>query len=310
MASSSPKISVVSPVYGCNDCLSALCERIKVSLEPITHDYEIILVNDASPDGAWNAILGLSSADKRIVGINLSRNFGQHYAITAGLDQCRGEWIVVMDCDLQDRPEEIPSLYKKALEGYDIVLAQRIKRKDNIVKRATSKMFHKTLSFLTDTEIDATIANFGIYSQSAIKAISSMRESLRWFPSFVNWVGFKHTKIPVEHSRRDSGRSGYSFRKLIDLAVNVLILNSNKPLRLVLMFGFLVSFTSIAYALIVFIRYLLGEVVVLGWASLVISIWFLSGIIIFVMGIVGIYIGKIFDQIKERPLYIISQRVN
>jgi glycosyltransferase involved in cell wall biosynthesis len=307
---SNPKISVISPVYGCGNCLNHLYARLINSLEQISPDFEIILVNDSSPDDSWEIVKELCGKDKRVIGINLSRNFGQHYAITAGLDQSRGDWVVVMDCDLQDRPEEIPALYQKAMEGYDVVFAQRIKRRDNIFKRATSKLFHKTLSFLTNTEIDASIANFGIFSSSVIKAVCSMREQLRWFPTFVNWVGFKNTKIPVEHSKRDNGRSGYTFKKLIDLAFNVLVLNSNKPLKLVLMFGFLVSFASIAYALIVFIRYLMGDVVVLGWASLVISIWFLSGVIIFVMGIVGIYIGKIFDQIKERPLYIIKDRIN
>ena len=307
---SNPKISVISPVYGCGNCLNHLYARLINSLEQISPDFEIILVNDSSPDDSWEIVKELCGKDKSVIGINLSRNFGQHYAITAGLDQSRGDWVVVMDCDLQDRPEEIPALYQKAMEGYDVVFAQRIKRRDNIFKRATSKLFHKTLSFLTNTEIDASIANFGIFSSSVIKAVCSMREQLRWFPTFVNWVGFKNTKIPVEHSKRDNGRSGYTFKKLIDLAFNVLVLNSNKPLKLVLMFGFLVSFASIAYALIVFIRYLMGDVVVLGWASLVISIWFLSGVIIFVMVIVGIYIGKIFDQIKERPLYIIKDRIN
>jgi dolichol-phosphate mannosyltransferase len=304
------KISVISPVYGCKDCLGVLYERLKTSLEQITPDFEIILVNDDSPDNAWAAIQSLCEKDKRVSGINLSRNFGQHYAITAGLDSCKGEWIVVMDCDLQDRPEEINKLYCKALEGYDIVFAQRIKRRDNIFKRAASKAFHKTLAYLTDTDIDSSIANFGIYSRNVIKAVTQMREQLRWFPTFVNWVGFKQTKIPVEHSKRDNGKSSYSIKNLLHLALNVLVLNSNKPLRLVLMFGFLVSFTSIIYAIITLIRYLNGQIGVLGWASLIISIWFLSGVIIFVLGIVGIYIGKIFDQIKERPLYIIKERIN
>lgn len=305
-----PHISVVSPVYGCNNCINELYNRLKNSLEKISADYEIILVNDASPDDSWNAIIALCKTDKRVIGINLSRNFGQHYAITAGLDEARGEWIIVMDCDLQDQPEEIGKLYSKANEGYDVVFAQRLKRQDSIFKRTASKLFHSSLSYLTDTEIDASIANFGIYRKNVIASVSRMREQLRWFPTFVNWVGYKQTRIPVEHAKRENGKSSYSIKKLIDLAFNVLMLNSNKPLKLVLKFGFLVSFAAILYAVITFIRYINGEIGVLGWASLIISIWFLSGVIIFVLGIVGIYIGRIFDQIKDRPLYIISQKLN
>ncbi len=305
-----PHISVVSPVYGCRDCLFALYERLKISLEKITQDFEIILVNDASPDNSWQAITELCQKDKRIVGINLSRNFGQHYAITAGLDEARGEWIVVMDCDLQDRPEEIGKLYAKALEGYDVVFAQRIKRQDNFFKKIASKIFHSSLSYLTNTEIDASIANFGIFRKTVITSVIQMREQLRWFPTFVNWVGYTQARIPVEHSRRENGKSSYSVKKLFDLAFNVLMLNSNKPLKLVLKFGFLVSFTAILYAGITLYRYLSGQIGVLGWASLIISIWFLSGVIIFVLGIIGIYIGRIFDQIKQRPLYIIRQKIN
>jgi polyisoprenyl-phosphate glycosyltransferase len=303
-------ISGVIPVYGCYDCLNALYDRLIKAFKEINESYEIIFINDGSPDNSWEAIIELCQKDKKVTGINLSRNFGQHYAITAGLDQCKGEWIVVMDCDLQDRPEEIPKLLSKAKEGYDVVFAQRIKRRDNIFKRITSKMFHGTLSYLTNTEIDASIATFGVFHRKVIDAVCLMREQLRWFPTFVNWVGFRYTKMPVEHSRRISGRSSYSIKRLIELAVNVLVLNSNKPLKLVLMFGFIVSFGSFIYAVVTLVRYLRGEIGVLGWASQIVSLWFLAGVIIFVMGIVGLYIGKIFDQIKERPLYIIRERIN
>jgi len=303
-------ISVVTPVYGCAECIIPLCDRLKESLKQITNEYEIILVNDASPDNSWEIVRDLCSKDTCIKGIDLSRNFGQHYAITAGLDSAQGEWIVVMDCDLQDRPEEILALYEKAMEGYEVVFAQRIKRNDNLFKRAASKLFHGSLAYLTNTNIDSSIANFGIFKKEVIKSVCIMREQLRWFPTFVDWVGFRHTKMPVEHSKRPKGKTSYSIVKLLDLAVNVLIFNSNKPLHLVLRFGFLVSFISIVYAIITLVRYFSGEIRVLGWPSLIISVWFLAGVNIFVLGIVGIYIGKIFDQAKNRPLYIIKERIN
>jgi glycosyltransferase involved in cell wall biosynthesis len=156
-------LSIVSPVYGAPSLIGELCLRLHSSLKKITEDYEIILVFDCSPDNGWEEICIECERDKRVKGIRLSRNFGQHYAITAGLEQATGEWVVVMDCDLQDRPEEINKLYKKAQEGYDIVFAQRADRKDSFLKRLSSKAFYAVFSYMTDTHQDARIANFGIY---------------------------------------------------------------------------------------------------------------------------------------------------
>jgi polyisoprenyl-phosphate glycosyltransferase len=303
-------ISVVSPVYGCKNCLYELYGRLKDTLEKINPDFEIILVNDASPDGAWEVIVELANKDQRVKGINLSRNFGQHNAITSGLDHCNGEWIIVMDCDLQDQPEEIINLYNKAKEGYDYVLARRKKRKDRWIKRLYSKVFNKLLSYLSASKNDASIANFGIFKHDVIQSINTLREKTRWFPSFVNWVGYKGTNIEVVHSPRQNGDSSYSFRKLLNLAIDVILLNSDKPLKLVIKFGFLISLTSIIFAIITLYRYFAGQVTVLGWTSLIISIWFLSGIIIFILGIIGLYLAKVYDHSKDRPLYIIKNKAN
>jgi len=303
-------ISVVSPVYGCKNSLYELYFRLKETLEKINSDFEIILVNDASPDIVWELIVELSNKDNRVKGINLSRNFGQHNAITSGLDHCNGEWVIVMDCDLQDQPEEIINLYNKAKEGYDYVLARRKKRKDRWIKRLYSKVFNKLLSYLSGSKSDASIANFGIFKHDVIQSINTLREKTRWFPSFVNWVGYKGTNIEVVHSLRQNGVSSYSFRKLLNLAIDVILLNSDKPLKLVIKFGFLISITSIIFAIITLYRYFAGQVTVLGWTSLIISIWFLSGIIIFIMGIIGLYLAKVYDHSKDRPLYIIKNKAN
>lgn len=303
-------ISVVSPVYGCKNSLYELYYRLKETLEKINPDFEIILVNDASPDGAWEFIVELAEKDKRVKGINLSRNFSQHNAITAGLDHSKGEWVIVMDCDLQDQPEEIIKLYNKANEGYDYVLARRKKRKDRWIKRLSSKAFNHLLSYLVGSKYDASIANFGIFKHNVIQSINTLREKTRWFPSFVNWVGYKGTNIEVVHSPRQNGDSSYSFRKLLNLAIDVIILNSDKPLKLVIKFGFLISFTSIIFAIITLYQYFAGQIDVLGWTSLIISIWFLSGIIIFILGIIGLYLAKIYDHSKDRPLYIMKDKTN
>lgn len=303
-------ISIVSPVYGCRTCLVELYLRLKKTLEPITKDFEIILVNDNSPDDAWPTILELAEKDKRVKGIMLSRNFGQHYAITAGLSFAKGEWVVVMDCDLQDQPEEIPQLYGKAIEGYEVVLAKRVERQDHFFKKLTSKLFYNTLAYLTDTEQDAQVANFGIYHQKVVAAILSMHDKTRYFPAMVKWVGFRRTEIDVEHAARKEGKSSYNFKALIRLALNTILSFSDKPLRLTVKIGVLISAFSFVFAIFIFIKALTGRIEVLGYSSLIISIWFLAGVIITLVGMLGLYIGRIFDQVKNRPTFIVSQKIN
>ncbi len=303
-----PHLSVVIPVYGCETNLYELYFRLKETLEKINPEFEIILVNDASPDNAWNTILDINIKDNRVKGINLSRNFGQHYAITAGLDHCEGDWVVVMDCDLQDQPEEIIKLYNKALEGYEIVFAKRIQRKDKWLKRKFSAFFYNVLGYLTNTEQDATIANYGIYHKKVIAAIQSMNDYHRYFPTMVRWVGFRHAKIGVVHALRPEGDSAYSFKKLLRLAVDVILSFSDKPLRLTVKFGFLISCFSIVFAIYNLILFLNHIIIVPGYTSLIISVWFLSGLIIMVLGVVGLYIGKTFDKVKGRPSYLVMEK--
>jgi polyisoprenyl-phosphate glycosyltransferase len=204
-----PKISVVSPVYRAEPIVDKLVSRVIAEVSKITNDFEIILVEDHGPDNSWEKIRENCQRDTRVRGIRMSRNFGQHYAITAGIDHANGEWVVVMDCDLQDRPEEIPGLYKKAQEGFDIVLARREVRKDGFFKKLFSRTFYSCLSYLTGTKQDPTVANFGIYHFKVIEAIRSMRESIRYFPTMVRWVGFRSASINVEHAERDSGETSY-----------------------------------------------------------------------------------------------------
>ena len=300
-----PHISIVTPVYGCKSCLYELYFRLKETLEKITQDFEIILINDASPDDVWETIVKLTNKDKRVKGINLSRNFGQHYAITAGLDQCKGEWTVVMDCDLQDQPEEIVNLYNEALKGYQIVYAQRFQRKDSFIKRISSKFFYATFSYLTDTDQDPTIANFGIYHKIVIDSIRNMGDYHRYFPTMVRWVGFKYKKLQVVHAERIDGRTSYSYRMLIRLALDNILTFSDKPLRLTVKFGFLISSLALIFAIYNLILFFNNKILVPGYTSLIISVWFLSGLIIMVLGVVGLYIGKTFDKVKGRPSYLI-----
>jgi len=302
--------SIVSPVYGAEKIIPTLVKRIEESISQITSNYEIILVEDCGPDNSWDVIESIAKTNTKVKGIKLSRNFGQHYAITAGLDQCKGDWIVVMDCDLQDQPEEIINLYTKAKEGFDIVLARRAERKDGFFKRFFSATFYKTLSYLTGSEQDETVANFGIYSKKVIDAVVSMRESIRYFPTMIKWVGFTSAKIDVVHENRVEGKSSYNLKKLLKLALDIILAFSDKPLRLMIKIGLLISLISVFIATESIYSWLKGEIIVLGYTSLIVSIWLLSGIIISTLGLVGLYVGKTFEGVKNRPIYLVQKKIN
>jgi len=302
--------SIIIPAYRCDVFLKELSERLVNTLIKITDKFELIFVNDSSPANDWSVICEICKSDKRIKGINLSRNFGQHYAITAGLEHASGEWIVVMDADLQDIPEEIPELFQKAREGYDIVFAQRIEREDSFLKRMSSKIFYKVFSYLTDTKQDSSIANFGIYHKNTIAAMLSMKDSIKYFPTMMQWVGFKKTKIEVRHGRRTSGKSSYSLSALLKLASNNIVAFSNKPLKLVVKLGFVIVIVSILIAAFYITKWFMGDIVIMGYSSLIVSLWLLSGIHISILGMVGIYIGKIFERTKDRPIYIVKEKIN
>ncbi len=305
-----PHISVVSPVYKAENIVAELVKQVREAVLSITEDFEIILVNDASPDNSWDKIVAECAIDSRVKGINLSRNFGQHYAITAGLHYAKGDWVVVMDCDLQDRPDEIPNLYRKAQEGYDSVFAQRKDRSDSVVKKTFSKVFYRIFSYLTETRQDSSVANFGIYHRKVINAILEMHDQIRFFPAMVQWVGFKKYYLPVQHSERYEGKSSYNFKGLFRLALNTIIAFSDKPMRLTVKLGFFITFISFVVMLVYLVMYFTGHIKVLGFTSLMISFWLLSGIIIFILGFVGLYIGKMFEKVKARPVYIVKDDIN
>lgn len=308
MINNSLKFSIISPVYGAASLLTELVKRIHNSVSQITSNYEIILVEDNSPDNSWEIIKKLSIADDKIIGLSLSRNFGQQYALNAGFDAATGDWIVTLDCDLQDEPERIVDLYNEATKGYDIVFASRINRQDGLFKKLGSRFFYKTLGYLTETDQDHTIGNFILYKKKVIEVITSIGDYYKYYPMINKWVGFKTTKLPIKHAnRKDSIKSSYSFNKRLRLAFTTIVAFSDKPLRLVLKFGISIVLISFIFVLILVIRYLtLGERVS-GWLSVFLSIWILSGIIIMVLGLIGTYMGKIFETVKNRPTYIISE---
>lgn len=305
-----PLLSIVSPVYKAERIVPELVRRIVESVKTVTEDYEIILVCDGSPDNSWLAIKEECSKNEKVKGINLSRNFGQHYAITAGMRYAKGEWVVLMDCDLQDPPEEIPRLYAKALEGFDIVQSRRIHRKDGFLKRLSSVAFHVVFDWFSGMKTDNTISNLGVYSHKVIDAFNEMQETSRSFGTLLSYVGFRRCTIDVEHSDRFEGKSSYSFGKLMKLMFDITISNSNKPLRIITGAGFLFSLLAFLLALYNVLAYFLGINNLQGFTTTVFSIWFMGGMLMMVLGVLGLYIGKIFNQVKQRPLFIVDELIN
>jgi dolichol-phosphate mannosyltransferase len=306
----SPKISIVSPVYKAKEILPHLVSKLKEALILITLDYEIILVDDGCPDDSWSQILNESNLDERVKGIKLSKNFGQHFAISAGLTHTSGEWIVVMDCDLQDNPLEILKLYTEATKGYDFVQARRQNRKDSITKKMSSYLFHYIYKGLSGINSDYTIANFGIYNRKVIDSINSMKENSRSFPSLLSHVGFKHSYIDIEHHERLYGKSSYTFDKLLKLSFDIIIANSNRPLKMSIKYGFLISLLAFILAIYNVIANLVGLIKLPGYTSTIFSIWFVGGLILLTLGVLGLYIDKIYTEVKSRPLFIISEKTN
>lgn len=303
-------LSVVSPVYRGEKMVAELVRRNVEALSAITDDYEIILVNDASPDESWQAIEAECKKNPRVKGLNLSRNFGQHYAITAGLSYAKGDWIVVMDCDLQDRPEDIPALYAKAQEGYDIVFARRVVKHVGAWKRFSSVFFHSVFDWLSGSKTDPSIANFGIYCRKAIEEFNRIPQYARSFTPLLEHVGFKRGYVEVEQDPSARGESSYTLIKLLIHSFRIIITNTNKPLRMAVGLGFFMAGIAFLLALYNVIAKLVGIIMIDGYTTTIFSIWFVGGLLLAVMGVLGLYIGAIFDQVKGLPLFVVKEELN
>ena len=304
------EISIVSPIYRAESIVETLVTELKKTLNALQVTFEIILVDDRSPDNSWEVMKQLSEQHPEVKSVRLSRNFGQHPAITAGLSLAKGNWVVVMDCDMQDQPKEIAKLYAKTKEGFEVVLAKRTQRQDTFLKKLASKLYYKVFNYLAGVNVNNEIANFGIYNKKVIASILKMGDALIFFPLFVRWVGFKTVEIEIEHASRQEGESSYSVFKLFQLAFNTIISFSDKPLRLFLKLGLSISVLSLIGAIRIAYKALKGQIEVMGYSSIFVSIWFFSGLIISILGIIGIYLGKHYNQSKNRPIFIIDDVKN
>jgi dolichol-phosphate mannosyltransferase len=309
MKTTKPLLSIISPVYRAEKIVDLLVERITEEVSKITDNFEIILVEDGSPDKSWEAIERNCKQDARVKGVKLSRNFGQHYAITAGLEVAIGDITVLMDCDLQDNPAHIHLLYAKYQEGYDTVFTKRVKRKHSFFKAITAKIYHLLFMLLADQSYDFNVGSLVLFSKRVRQEFLRIRDKDRLSMQILKWIGFRQTYVSVTHDKRVEGTSSYSFLGLLQIALQGWTSHSDKLLRLSVYLGFFFS-TSAFLAIITIIFLYFYQGFQSGWASLFVLILFSTGLILISIGIAGIYIGKTFEQSKNKPLYIIEERIN
>jgi dolichol-phosphate mannosyltransferase len=301
------ELSVVVPVYGCEECLRALHRRLGESLEGLVESYEIVYVDDRSPDGAWDTLTEIARDDPAVRVIRLSRNFGQHPAITAGLAEARGRWVVVTDCDLEDPPEEIPRLYAKAQEGFDVVLCRREARRQSLFRRFTGRMYRRLANMLAQTDVDLDFTNLSILSRKVVDAMLSLRDVDRQYLLMILWLGFESATIEVRQDERYAGSSSYSFAGLVRVAADGIFFQTTKLLRWIIYGGFVIAALGIlAAAALVGYSYFQYEPPP-GWASLAVLVMVLSGVTVISTGVTGLYVGKVFGQVKGRPLYVVDE---
>jgi glycosyltransferase involved in cell wall biosynthesis len=301
-APSRPVLSVVVPVYGCRPCLEHLHERITATLDGLV-SHELILVDDRAPDEAWPEIERLVELDPAVRGIRLSRNFGQHAAITAGLSHVRGDWVVVMDCDLQDPPEDIPKLYAKALEGHDIVFGRRTHKPTNAPRRALAALYFGCLAIFTGNKIEGQYGTFSVISRKVVDALLELKDNDRHYLMMLAWLGFDSAAVDYTPASRYTGRSSYSLPRLIEHALDGVFFQTTILLRWIVYLGFfLASLGGLLAAYFISAR-VVGTAYP-GWTSIVVVTLVLSGFIILSTGITGLYIGKVFEQSRGRPIFV------
>jgi polyisoprenyl-phosphate glycosyltransferase len=299
-------LSVVVPVYGCGPCLDELCRRIVAAVSPITEAFEILLIDDGSPHDDWRAILDLSQRHPRVRGLRLSRNFGQHAAIAAGLSRARGAWSVVMDCDLQDPPEAIPRLYAEAMRtGAEIVFARRALRSASWTRRWLSRGYFRALNLLSDTPVDGRDGALTLVSRKVMIAYLGMGDHDRHHTMVLRWLGFAHASINYDQAPRPSGHSTYSTWALIDSAISGLLFNSTRLLKVIVYMGLICALVGGLLAVALVVRRFTHELAP-GWASIIVVQLLVGGGIVVSIGTVGLYVGRVFDQVRRRPMFIIE----
>ena len=303
------KISVISPVYQAGSIVDELIFQIDRELKKITNNYEIILIDDGSEDDSWKKITDNCKLNKKVKGIKLSKNFGQHNAIAAGSMKASGDYIILMDCDLQDDPKHIKKLLEKLNNGFDIVFTKRLSRKENFFRTNTSKLFNFLSNHLSDSQIDLNEGSLIGFNKKVQVYFNKFKDSHRLSSHILKWLGFNYITIEVNHRSRYKGNSSYNLSKLLVLALHALTSHSFKLLRLSVYLGFILALVSIIFGFIVILRFF-TENLNPGWPSIIVTILFSTGLILISLGIIGIYIGKVLIESKQLPVYIIEKELN
>ena len=305
-----PILSVVLPIFNEEEVIPELYRRLTDVLEGLGEPYEIVFINDGSSDQSFQLLSHLAAQDRRVKVVNFARNFGHQIAITAGLDHSRGQAVVVMDADLQDPPEALPALITKWREGYDVVYAVRAERQgEGVVKRGTASLFYRVLRFLTKVDIPADTGDFRLMSRRAVDALGRLREHHRFVRGLSSWIGFRQTAVPFVREARYAGETKYPLKKMVKFAFDGITSFSFAPLQLATYMGFGAAAVGFCYILYAIALKVLTDRLVAGWTSLVVAVLFVGGVQLITLGIVGEYIGRIYDEVKRRPLYIVADTV-
>jgi dolichol-phosphate mannosyltransferase len=301
-------ISVIIPVFNEEKNISSVYNRCVSVLDSIGESFELIFVNDGSKDNTFQIAYQLSETDARVKYISLSRNFGHQIAVSAGLEACCGDYAVIIDADLQDPPELIGNLYSKAKEGFDVVYAKRKLRKgETFFKSITAKFFYRLLKKITSINIPLDTGDFRIISRKVVNVLKQMPEQQKFLRGQIAWVGFNQTAVEYQREERTAGTSGYTVKKMISLAMDGITSFSNLPLRIATIAGFLVSGITFCVALYALYSRFISKDYVPGWTSIIISILFIGGVQLITIGIIGEYISRISSNVRNRPLYVISE---
>jgi dolichol-phosphate mannosyltransferase len=306
------QIAVVLPVYNEREVLPELHERLSRVLGAMGIPYEILFVNDGSRDGSWPVILELANRDIRTKAINLSRNFGHQIAITAGIDATDAETVVVMDSDLQDPPEVVPLLYKKYMEGFDVAYAQRrVREGETVWKRATAKIFYRLVRRMTSLDIPVDTGDFRLMSRRVIDDLRRFQERQRFLRGLVTWVGYNQAPVLYDREPRARGSTKFSTARMIAFAMDGITSMSIEPLRLASHIGLAFALLSF-FATLALVGYKLagGSGLIQGWTSLAVATLFIGGVQLVALGLLGEYIGRIHEEVKQRPMYLVSDRAN
>lgn len=303
-------LSVVIPVFNEQENVLVLFERLVKSLVPMEFsEVELVFVDDGSQDRTVEIVKGLRHDKLNICLIELSRNFGHQLAVTAGIDNCKGDLVVIIDADLQDPPELIPEMVVKIESGYDVVYAKRKARKgESVLKKATAKWFYRVLSRITSVEIPIDTGDFRVITRRVVEVLKQMPEREKFLRGQIAWIGFSQTFVEYDRDQRNAGDSGYTWSKMIGFALDGITSFSNFPLKVATISGFVMSFISFLLMLYALYSRFVLKVYEPGWTSLMLSVLFIGGIQLVAIGIMGEYIGRIGNNVKQRPLYIVKHK--